>query len=271
MQTAFPAAIAEGVKDNMDAASQIISLDNVSISFGPEVIYDNLSFTVDDGEFLCILGPSGCGKSTLLRVVGDLLTVDVGSVTVVNAPASESWQEISYVFQSPRLLPWRNAEENVVLGQQLRFGGKRTQAEMKAKARSLLELVGLGNDIHKSPAMLSGGERQRVSIARALAVDPRIILMDEPFSALDLQTRRRMRTEIIDIWRRTRKTIVFVTHEIDEAIELADRIVVLSKKPTRVLETLTVNAARPRDLKSLELDQVRARLKSLLGANDDAD
>jgi NitT/TauT family transport system ATP-binding protein len=255
----------------MNAANQIISLDKISISFGPEVIYDKLSFTVDDGEFLCILGPSGCGKSTLLRVVGDLLKVDVGSVIVADAPASKAWQEIAYVFQSPRLLPWRNAEENVVLGQQLRFGRKKSTAEMKATARALLELVGLGKDTHKSPAMLSGGERQRVSIARALAVEPRIILMDEPFSALDLHTRRRMRTEIVDIWRRTRKTIVFVTHEIDEAIELADRIVVLSKKPTRVLETVSVSIPRPRDLKSPLVEQVRGRLRSLLGVDEDAE
>jgi len=249
--------------------NEIISLDNVSIAFGPEVIYDRLSFSVVDGEFLCILGPSGCGKSTLLRVVGDLLGVGTGTGMVADAPASESWQETAYVFQSPRLLPWRNAEENVILGQQLRFGGKRSQAEMRAKARELLDLVGLGRDRHKSPAMLSGGERQRVSIARALAVDPRIILMDEPFSALDVHTRRRMRMEIIDIWKKTRKTIVFVTHEIDEALDLADRIVVLSAKPTRMLETVVLKSPRPRDPNSQEIQTARTRLKRLLGLSDD--
>ena len=116
--------------------NEIISLENVSIAFGPEVIYDRLSFSVIDGEFLCILGPSGCGKSTLLRVVGDLLGVDIGTVTVAGAPASDSWEEIAYVFQTPRLLPWRNATENVVLGQQLRFGSKRGKAEMQAKAQA---------------------------------------------------------------------------------------------------------------------------------------
>jgi ABC-type nitrate/sulfonate/bicarbonate transport system ATPase subunit len=189
-------------------------------------------------------------------------------VTVAGAPAAESWQEIAYVFQSPRLLPWRDAEANVVLGQQLRFGNKRTSAEMHAKAKALLELVGLGRDGHKSPAMLSGGERQRVSIARALAVDPRIILMDEPFSALDVHTRRRMRMEIIEIWKKTGKTIVFVTHEIDEALELADRIVVLSAKPTRMLETVELKTPRPRDPNSAELQAARNRLKHLLGVSD---
>jgi NitT/TauT family transport system ATP-binding protein len=248
--------------------NEIIALDSVSVAFGPEVVYDKLSFSVLDGEFLCILGPSGCGKSTLLRVVGDLLGVDSGSVMVADAPAAESWQEIAYVFQSPRLLPWRNAEENVVLGQQLRFGLKRSQSEMREKARELLDLVGLGRDRHKSPAMLSGGERQRVSIARALAVDPRIVLMDEPFSALDVYTRRRMRKEIIEIWKKTRKTIVFVTHEIDEALDLADRIVVLSAKPARMLETVVLKAPRPRDPNSNEMQTARRRLKQLLGVSD---
>ena len=139
---------------------------------------------------------------------------------------------------------------------------------MQAKAKALLELVGLGRDTHKSPAMLSGGERQRVSIARALAVDPRIVLMDEPFSALDVHTRRRMRSEIIEIWKKTGKTIVFVTHEIDEALELADRIVVLSAKPTRMLETVSLTSARPRDPNSVELRGARERLKQLLGVSD---
>jgi NitT/TauT family transport system ATP-binding protein len=249
--------------------NEIISLNDVSIAFGPEVVYDRLSFSVLDGEFLCILGPSGCGKSTLLRVVGDLLGIDTGTVTVAGAPASESWQEIAYVFQSPRLLPWRNAQENVVLGQQLRFGRERTKAEMNQKAMQLLELVGLGRDTHKSPAVLSGGERQRVSIARALAVDPRIVLMDEPFSALDVQTRRRMRSEIIEIWKKTGKTIVFVTHEIDEALELADRIVVLSAKPTRMLEAVELKSPRPRDLNASEIQAARTKLKRLLGVPDD--
>jgi NitT/TauT family transport system ATP-binding protein len=245
--------------------TEIISLSDVSVAFGPEVIYDRLSFSVVEGEFLCILGPSGCGKSTLLRVIGDLLGVDAGRVTVAQEPAAESWQEIAYVFQSPRLLAWRNAEQNVVLGQQLRFARKRSAAEMRQKALELLELVGLGRDTHKYPAMLSGGERQRVAIARALAVDPRIVLMDEPFSALDLQTRRRMRSEIIEIWKRTGKTIVFVTHEIDEALELADRIVVLSAKPTRMLRTLEIKAPRPRDLTNAALQAARTELRQLLG------
>ncbi len=136
---------------------------------------------------------------------------------------------------------------------------------MRARAHDLLEMVGLSRDMQKTPAMLSGGERQRVSIARALAVEPRIILMDEPFSALDLNTRRRMRSEIIDIWRKTGKTIIFVTHEIDEAIELADRILVLSSKPTTVRAIVPVTSPRPRSLKDPALQDIHLKLRELLG------
>ncbi|MCW5771244.1 MAG: ABC transporter ATP-binding protein [Rhodospirillaceae bacterium] len=251
--------------------NSIVALNEVSVAFGPEVIYDRLTFSVVDGEFLCILGPSGCGKSTLLRVIGDLLDIDAGEVAVAGRPASTAWREIAYVFQSPRLLPWRNAEDNVVLGAQLRFGRRADRAKVRERARELLRLVGLGGDTHKMPAMLSGGERQRVAIARALAVDPRIILMDEPFSALDLKTRRRMREEIVEIWRKTGKTIIFVTHEIEEAIELADRIIVLSPKPTTVLSVVEIEEARPRDLRSDRMQAVRTRLRRLIGVDEEAE
>lgn len=243
----------------------IVELKDISISFSGETVYDRLSFDIRDGEFLCIVGQSGCGKSTLLRVIGDLLKVDSGKVLVGSRPADQAWDEIAYVFQSPRLLPWRNAEENVVLGQQLRFGRSRSRAEMLDKARSLLELVGLGKDRLKMPAMLSGGERQRVSIARALAVEPRIILMDEPFSALDVMTRHRMRAEIVDLWHKTGKTIIFVTHEVDEAIELADRIVVLSAKPTKVRSIVEVPQERPRNLEDPALRAMHDQLRKLIG------
>ena len=225
----------------------VLEFDDVRLNFGAETIYDKLSFKVRAGEFLCILGPSGCGKSTSLRLMGDLLPPDGGNLKVTGLPPAEGWRKLAYVFQSPRLVPWRNALGNVILGMELRFEGM-AKAEMREKAKDLLSLVGLGNDMEKYPAMLSGGERQRVAIARALSVDPEIILMDEPFSALDLNTRRRMRAEIIRIWEQTGKTVIFVTHDVEEALVLANRILVLSNKPTHVLETFTLDEARPRDL-----------------------
>src|SRR6516225_4871625 len=236
----------------------IITFENVGVAFGEEQIYDHLSFDVRRGQFVCILGPSGCGKSTLLRMIGGLLEMNMGRVTVDGRTPRDAWPEIAFVFQSPRLVPWRTALDNVLLGSELRFGAG-DHERRRSRAIELLNLVGLAEDTNKYPSMLSGGERQRVAIARALAVDPQIVLMDEPFSALDLNMRSRMRAEMERIWQRTGKTVVFVTHDIDEALQLADRTIVLSNKPSRVLETIELKAARPRALG--EQDIVRHREK----------
>lgn len=244
-------------------ADSVITFDDVGVRFSSETIFDDLTFEVAEGEFLCILGPSGCGKSTSLRIMGDLLGATSGDVVVDGRAPADAWQEIAYIFQSPRLVPWRDAIGNVVLGMQLRFE-RMAKSEMEARARELLSLVGLASDMHKFPSMLSGGERQRVAIARALSVDPKIILMDEPFSALDLNTRQRLREEIISVWRTTGKTVVFVTHDIDEALVLADRVLLLSNKPTRLLETIEISEDRPRTIDtSEELRQHKAHLHAL--------
>ncbi len=229
------------------AAGDAIAFEGVRLKFGGETLYDGLDFTVGRGEFVCLLGPSGCGKSTSLRLIGDLLEPDSGTVRVDGRAPRDAWSEVAFVFQSPRLAPWRDALRNVMLGAELRFGRAEARRREPA-ARALLAMVGLADAAGKYPSMLSGGERQRVAIARALAVEPSIVLMDEPFSALDPNTRRRLRAEIERIWQHTGRTVLFVTHDIDEALTLADRIVLLSNKPTRVLETIAVDAARPRRL-----------------------
>jgi len=244
----------------------IIAFRDVAVAFGGDTIYERLSFDVRKGEFVCILGPSGCGKSTSLRVIAGLLQASGGEVTVDGRTPQEAWPEIAFVFQSPRLVPWRTALGNVLLASELRFGrgsGTGDRAARSARAMELLTLVGLANDARKYPAMLSGGERQRVSIARALAVDPQIVLMDEPFSALDPNTRVRLRGEMEQIWQRTGKTVVFVTHDVDEALQLADRIVLLSNKPTRVIDVLQVDARRPRAPADAASGAQRARLMEL--------
>lgn len=244
-------------------SSDILKFEDVVVRFGAETIYDGLNFTAKQGEFLCILGPSGCGKSTSLRLMGNLLEAQGGEVSIAGLPPERGWDRLAYVFQSPRLVPWRTALGNVLLGMELRFDNKPAR-EMEETARHLLTMVGLQNDIEKYPAMLSGGERQRVAIARALSVDPDIILMDEPFSALDLNTRHRMRGEIIRIWKETGKTVIFVTHDIEEALVLADRILLLSNKPTQALETITLKQARPRVIeKSKGLSKQKDHLISL--------
>ncbi|MGC1439863.1 MAG: ABC transporter ATP-binding protein [Burkholderiaceae bacterium] len=232
-------------------STDALSFRDVVVRFAGETIYDGLTFSVTPGEFLCILGPSGCGKSTSLRLMGNLLSADSGEVSIQGLPPERGWDQLAYVFQSPRLAPWRSALDNVMLGMELRFK-RMPKKEMRERATELLALVGLAADQHKFPSMLSGGERQRVSIARALSVDPKIILMDEPFSALDLNTRHRMRAEIERIWEQTGKTIVFVTHDIDEALILADRILLLSNKPTTALRTIEVHEPRPRQFANSE-------------------
>lgn len=249
------------------SAEPIIAFRDVEVVLGGERIYERLTFEVRRGEFLCVLGPSGCGKSTSLRMIGGLLGTTGGTVTVDGRSPQDAWSEIAFVFQSPRLVPWRTALDNVLLGAELRFG--RAERERRGtQARDLLALVGLADDAKKYPAMLSGGERQRVAIARALAVDPQIVLMDEPFSALDPTTRGRMRDEMERIWLRTGKTIMFVTHDIDEALRLADRVVLLSKKPTRVLEVIDVAATRPRRSTDAALAPLRRRLIDLFHSMD---
>ena len=241
----------------------IAAFTDVIVEFGDETIYDGLSFTVKRGEFLCILGPSGCGKSTSLRLMGNLLEAQGGEVSIEGLPPERGWNKLAYVFQSPRLVPWRSALGNVLLGMELRFE-KQLKGEREETARRLLNMVGLQNDMDKYPSMLSGGERQRVAIARALSVDPNIILMDEPFSALDLNTRWRMRSEIIRIWKETKKTVIFVTHDVDEALVLADRILLLSNKPTKALETIVLDQPRPRDIENSEsLSAQKSKLISL--------
>jgi NitT/TauT family transport system ATP-binding protein len=240
-----------------------IELRDVAVRFGADNIFSGLSLSIAQGEFACLLGPSGCGKSTMIRIMGGLREPTHGFISVGGRSPQLARGTIAYVFQSPRLVPWRNACDNVGLAIELRTPsvGKNERRERVVK---LLQMVGLGRDVDKFPAMLSGGERQRVAIARALAVDPSIILMDEPFSALDPDTRRRMRADLIRLWQDTRKTIVFVTHDLDEALELADRIVVFSGKPTCILDVVKVAEPRPRTVSaSVSLRSEREHLLQL--------
>jgi NitT/TauT family transport system ATP-binding protein len=244
-------------------ARAYIEVSDLAIAFAGESIFSNLTLSIAEGELVCLLGPSGCGKSSLIRLIGGLMEPTAGRVRVAGLPPHAARATLAYVFQSPRLVPWRTALDNVALAIELRNPAV-AKVERRARAMELLQMVGLGADIGKYPAMLSGGERQRVAIARALAVDPDTILMDEPYSALDPETRRRMRADLIALWQLTRKTVIFVTHDLDEALELADRIVVFSGKPTRILDIVAVEAARPRAAtESVPLRAAKAHLLRL--------
>jgi NitT/TauT family transport system ATP-binding protein len=204
-----------------------------------------IGFEADEGQFASILGPSGCGKSTLLRIVADLLPPSSGTVKVFGRPPHEARQERSFgfVFQTPVLLPWRTALDNVAIMQEVQGVPRR---ERLAIAHRCLDLVGLTGFEAYRPGELSGGMQQRVSIARALSFDPRILLMDEPFGALDAITRDRMGFELLRIWERTRKTVLFVTHSLSEAVLLSDVVITLTTRPGRVRAVHHIELPRPR-------------------------
>jgi NitT/TauT family transport system ATP-binding protein len=211
---------------------------------------DRVSFEVEDGEIVSLIGPSGCGKTTALRIAMGLESATAGRVLVDGVEVKGCGYDRGMVFQQAELLPWLTALENVKFG--LEMKGVRGAA-LEERAMQCLELVGLKDSRHRRPYQLSGGMQQRVGIARALAIDPKVLLMDEPFGALDAQTREGLQGELLDLHRRTRKTVLFVTHDLDEAVLVADRVVVM--REGRVEEVLTVPLPRPRD----DLATVRGR------------
>lgn len=209
------------------------------------VALGDVSFDVQSGEFVSVVGPSGCGKTTLLNVVDGLIKATQGTIVLDGRVVTDPGTDRSMVFQEAALLPWRTVLKNVTYGLECQRVPKR---EAEATAHKLIELVGLKGFADAYPHELSGGMQQRVNLARALAVDPSVLLMDEPFAALDAQTREFMQAELLRIWNRTRKTVLFVTHQIDEAVYLSDRVVVLSQRPSKVREIITVDIPRPRNL-----------------------
>ena len=213
----------------------------------PFVIFKNINLSVRDGEFVSIVGPSGCGKTTLLRVVNGLFPYTDGEILIdgKDAKAMESELLMGFVFQGASLLPWRTSLKNILLGLE---GRNRNGQAAESTARKFLELVGLRGFEHHYPHELSGGMQQRVNLARALAVDPRILLMDEPFAALDAQTRNFMQLELLRIWAQTKKTVIFVTHMIPEAILLSDRVIVFSHRPGTIRSEFAVPLPRPRNM-----------------------
>ena len=210
--------------------TNVIHFKNVKLQFGSEQIYDDISFDVNSGEFISILGPSGCGKSTSLRIIGGLLDISSGEVSITGKAPSEAWKELSYVFQSARLVPWRNAIKNVTLGMELRYDGMENNI-MENRAKELLNLVGLNDDMEKFPSMLSGGERQRVAIARALAVDPKIILMDEPFQGLDIMSTRDLQETIVNLQTEDNSRCCIISdHAARDLLAISDRAIILANK-----------------------------------------
>ncbi|WP_221177362.1 ABC transporter ATP-binding protein [Nocardioides marmoriginsengisoli] len=216
----------------------------------PFLALKEASIEVEPGEFLALVGPSGCGKSTLLRMIAGLLKPTEGEIWVGDRQITRPQEDFSIVFQSPRLLPWKTVLENVMLPLALGRGKKVPKAEAKARAQELLELVQLEGFGGRFPSELSGGMQQRVSIARSLVNSANVLLMDEPFGALDAFTRERLNEELLRIWSATGRTIIFVTHDMDEAVFLADRVAVMGKEPGRIVDVVDIPLARPRNAES---------------------
>ncbi|MER7797503.1 ABC transporter ATP-binding protein [Microbacterium sp. NPDC096154] len=227
-----------------------IAIDKVSKVFradtsDPVVALDGIDLHIREGEFVSIVGASGSGKSTLLRIVDGLTAPTEGTVKIGGQQITKPGQDRGFVFQQDRLFPWRTIIDNVVLGLELR-GMKRREA--RPRAQELLGIMGLAKFAHSYPSELSGGMRQRANLARAYAIEPQILIMDEPYAALDGQTREMMQQFLLETWDRHRRTVLFVTHQIDEAVYLSDRVVVFTSRPGRVKETIDIDLPRPRTL-----------------------
>ena len=248
-----------------DVILEVRNLDKIyKTSKGETVALKNVSFKTHKREFVCVIGPSGCGKSTLARILAGLESYSGGEVLLDNKPITGPGRERGMVFQGYTLFPWRTVKQNVMFGLEMNGIGA---IESAKEADLWLELVGLEKFANAFPHELSGGMKQRVAIARALVNQPRILLMDEPFGALDAQTRCKMQAHLLEIWRNIDITIVFITHDLDEAIFLADRILVLKAHPGEVQELIEVPVPRPRSASQLfgpEFLATKARLEALI-------
>jgi NitT/TauT family transport system ATP-binding protein len=256
-------------------------VDGVSKAFGPDgnrsVALEDVSLTVGRGQFVTLIGPSGCGKSTLLRIIAGLLQADTGRVSIFGESVSSATKakHIGFVPQSPALLPWRTVLDNVRLPLEINKKADRHGNRSRRDPTAVLESFGLGKVLGLRPAQLSGGMQQRVAIARAFVFDPSILLMDEPFSALDELTREQQRNELLEVWQSNQKTVLFVTHSVTEAVVLSDAIVVMSSHPGRAQSVIPIDLPRPRhqlidtteQFHELE-QQVRLALRGTSGEHD---
>ena len=255
------------LKDELEViAPSKLAIENVSKSFrsssGKVLALDRVDLNVAEGEFVCLVGASGCGKSTLLNIIAGLEKPDSGRVLADGKPVTAPGRERLVMFQEPALFPWLDVFGNVLFG--LKLKPNLTNKDRRDVAKYYLELVGLSRFEHANIHELSGGMKQRASLARALAPNPRVLLMDEPFAALDALTREQLYRDIQQIWESRRKTIVFVTHNVREAACLGDRVLLFSPHPGRIQEEFVVKLPRPRDINSVDLAAHASRIKSAL-------
>lgn len=243
-----------------------LEIRNLNQSFPREdgsalTVLDQVSFDVKDKEFVCILGASGCGKTTLLRLIAGLDTAESGTISIDGEEITGTSPKVGFVFQEYSLFPWRTVIDNIAFGPEMKGVSKEERYKV---AERYLDLINLKQFRDSYPSELSGGMRQRVAVARALTLDPVLLLMDEPFGALDAQTRNMLQKELLQIWGKTKKMVVFITHSVDEAVFLADRIIVMTPRPGRICRNVEVPLPRPRDRTSVEFAQVRRDVLDLI-------
>lgn len=245
--------------------NKIVTRDVVIIYRGkhdqePVIACNGIDLEVEEGAFVSIVGPSGCGKTTLLYAIDGLLPINQGEICVNGKPINGPGTDRAMVFQSASLLPWRTVWSNITYGVRLQNG---LDPQRKDKVESLIDMVGLRGFEGRYPSELSGGMQQRANLARALAVDPDILVLDEPFASVDAQTREKLQVELTQIWTRTRKTMLFVTHDIAEAVFLSDRVVVFSARPAQVRTTVKIEIPRPRSLETKHSASVQDYVKQV--------
>jgi ABC-type nitrate/sulfonate/bicarbonate transport system ATPase subunit len=241
---------------------------NVTHRYGTLLVHDGLELSVRENEFLCVCGPSGCGKTTLLDIFAGIIKPSAGQVLIDGEPADPKRHNISFVFQEASTLPWLDVRDNIATSLRIK---KRPKDEIERKVNDIIGVVGLRGFEHYYPHQLSGGMKQRVSIARAFATDADLVLMDEPFVSLDQPTREKMQREVLNIWEHHRRTIIFVTHNLEEAVFLGDRVIMLSTKPARIVADIAIDLQRPRNPVSAAFTALRARCADLLhGMHADA-
>lgn len=238
-----------------------IEVRNLTKRFGDLLVLDDISFDIRQGEFLCIVGPTGCGKTTFANIVAKLIPVTGGEITLGGRSITPRTHNISFVFQEPSCIPWMNVWDNIMIGLDIKG---MPDEEADKRTRTVIDLVGLAGFEKYYPCNISGGMKQRVAIARAFATNPDLLLMDEPFGQLDEKTRFALENELIKIWGELGNTVLFVTHNLEEAVYLADRILVLTQKPTHIKAEIQVDLPRLRDIADPEFVEIRKRVTDLV-------
>lgn len=238
-----------------------VSVKNLTKSFGDLLVLNDISFDVKDHEFLCIVGPTGCGKTTFLNSLTKLYDIDQGSITLNGQPIDPKKQNIAYIFQEYSTMEWLTVEENIGYGLRIKHVDP---AVIKERVHNVMEIVGLTKYANYYPRQLSASMLQRVVIARAFAVEPELLLMDEPYGQLDLQLKYHLEDELLNLWKKTGTTVIFITHNIEEAVYLSDRILVLTNKPTKIKQSLPNNLPRPRKVSDPDFIKLRNEVTELI-------